>query len=67
VLCGFFVLGLVVYRTYMSHPPVPARVVDQNDSVLFTGNPCAVSWSGAVAAVRGLAGGRSGVTNRVNR
>ena len=28
VLCGFFVLGLLAYRTYMAHPPVPARVVD---------------------------------------
>ncbi len=25
VLCGFFVLGLLVYRTYMAHPPVPPR------------------------------------------
>jgi nitric oxide reductase subunit B len=38
VLCGFFVLGLLAYRTYMAHPPVPARVVDQNGSVLFTGS-----------------------------
>jgi nitric oxide reductase subunit B len=37
VLCGFFVLGLLAYRTYMAHPPVPARVVDQNGNVLFTG------------------------------
>src|SRR5947207_1381407 len=37
VLCGFFVLGLLAYRTYMAHPPVPARVVDQNGRVLFTG------------------------------
>ena len=37
VLCGFFVLGLLAYRTYMAHPPVPGRVVDQNGSVLFTG------------------------------
>jgi nitric oxide reductase subunit B len=37
MLCGFFVLGLLAYRTYMAHPPVPARVVDQNGSVLFTG------------------------------
>ncbi len=38
VLCGFFVLGLLAYRTYMAHPPVPARVVDQNGSVIFTGS-----------------------------
>jgi nitric oxide reductase subunit B len=37
VVCGFFVLGLLAYRTYMAHPPVPARVVDQNGAVLFTG------------------------------
>jgi nitric oxide reductase subunit B len=37
VLCGFFVLGLLAYRTYMAHPPVPARVVDENGGVLFTG------------------------------
>ncbi len=28
VLVGFFVLGLLAYRTYQAHPPVPARVVD---------------------------------------
>jgi nitric oxide reductase subunit B len=30
VLCGFFVLGLLAYRTYQAQPPIPARVVDQN-------------------------------------
>jgi nitric oxide reductase subunit B len=38
VLCGFFVLGLLAYRTYMAHPPVPARVVDPNGAMLFTGD-----------------------------
>jgi nitric oxide reductase subunit B len=38
VLCGFFVLGLLAYRTYMAHPPVPARVVGPNGDVLFTGH-----------------------------
>ncbi len=38
VLCGFFVLGLLAYRTYMAHPPVPARVVDQSGNLLFTGH-----------------------------
>ena len=33
VLVGFFVLGLLAYRTYMAHPPVPARVVDPNGDV----------------------------------
>jgi nitric oxide reductase subunit B len=37
VLCGFFVLGLLAYRTYMAHPPVPARVTDPGGAVLFTG------------------------------
>ena len=38
VLCGFFVLGLLAYRTYMAHPPVPARVVDPSGKTLFTGS-----------------------------
>jgi len=38
VLCGFFILGLLAYRTYMAHPPVPRRVVDQQGRVLYTGN-----------------------------
>jgi nitric oxide reductase subunit B len=37
VLCGFFILGLLAYRTYMAHPPVPDRVVDPQGRVLFTG------------------------------
>ena len=37
VLVGFFVLGLLAYRTYQAHPPVPARVVDASGDVLFTG------------------------------
>jgi nitric oxide reductase subunit B len=37
VLCGFFVLGLLAYRTYQAQPPIPTRVVDQNGGVLFTG------------------------------
>ncbi len=37
VLVGFFVLGLLAYRTYMEQPPVPGRVVDANGDVLFTG------------------------------
>jgi nitric oxide reductase subunit B len=36
VLCGFFVLGLLAYRTYMAHPPVPTRVVDPSGATLFT-------------------------------
>jgi nitric oxide reductase subunit B len=37
VLFGFFVLGLLAYRTYMAHPPVPKKVVGPAENVLFTG------------------------------
>ena len=37
VLFGFFVLGLLAYRTYMAQPPIPSRVVDERGAVLFTG------------------------------
>ena len=37
VLVGFFVLGLLAYRTYQAQPPVPGRVVGANGDVLFTG------------------------------
>ena len=36
VLFGFFVLGLLAYRTYSGEAPIPSRVVDQNKNVLFT-------------------------------
>ena len=29
VLCGFFILGLLAYRTYTAQPPVPETVVDR--------------------------------------
>jgi nitric oxide reductase subunit B len=38
VLCGFFVLGLLAYRTYVARPPVPDRVVDSSGATLFTGH-----------------------------
>jgi nitric oxide reductase subunit B len=38
VVVGFFVLGLLAYRTYQAHPPVPARVVDAHGTTLFTGH-----------------------------
>src|SRR4029079_2319093 len=38
VVVGFFVLGLLAYRTYMEHPPVPERVVDPGGNTLFTGS-----------------------------
>ena len=37
VLFGFFVLGLLAYRTYQAQPPIPERVVDGQGNVLFTG------------------------------
>ena len=37
MLFGFFVLGLLAYRTYTDEPPIPARVVDNSGNVLFTG------------------------------
>jgi nitric oxide reductase subunit B len=35
-LFGFFVLGLLAYRTYTGEPPIPARVEDPTGRVLFT-------------------------------
>ena len=37
MLVGFFILGLLAYRTYMAHPPVPTRVVDAQGRVVYTG------------------------------
>ena len=36
VLFGFFVLGLLAYRTYLAKPPTPQRVVDPGGQVLYT-------------------------------
>ena len=36
VLFGFFVLGLLAYRTYQAKPPTPQRVVDPRGTVLYT-------------------------------
>jgi nitric oxide reductase subunit B len=36
VLFGFFVLGLLAYRTYSGQPPIPERVVDPGGEVVFT-------------------------------
>ena len=38
VLFGFFVLGLLAYRTYQAKPPTPQRVVDPQGRVLYTGS-----------------------------
>jgi nitric oxide reductase subunit B len=37
VLTGFFILGLLAYRTYMAKPPVPRQVLDPQGHVLYTG------------------------------
>jgi nitric oxide reductase subunit B len=37
MLVGFFIMGLLAYRTYMAHPPVPLRAVDPGGRVLYTG------------------------------
>jgi nitric oxide reductase subunit B len=36
VLFGFFVLGLLAYRTYTEQPPIPERVVDPAGETIFT-------------------------------
>jgi nitric oxide reductase subunit B len=38
LLCGFFVMGLLAYRTYTGEPPIPAKVVGPDGSVLFSGD-----------------------------
>ncbi len=38
VVFGFFVLGLLAYRTYSGEAPIPARVVDPKGIVLFAGD-----------------------------
>jgi nitric oxide reductase subunit B len=37
LLFGFFVLGLLAYRTYQAQPPIPVRVVDPGGREVFTG------------------------------
>ena len=37
LLFGFFVLGLLAYRTYTDEPPIPAKVVAANGDLLFSG------------------------------
>ncbi len=36
LLFGFFVLGLLAYRTYQAKPPTPQRVVDPQARILYT-------------------------------
>jgi nitric oxide reductase subunit B len=37
-LIGFFILGLLAYRTYQADPPIPERVVDPAGQVVYTGD-----------------------------
>jgi nitric oxide reductase subunit B len=37
-LLGFFVLGLLAYRTYTADPPIPDRVADPAGQTIFTGD-----------------------------
>lgn len=36
LLFGFFVMGLLAYRTYTDEPPIPERVIDPGGKTLFT-------------------------------
>jgi nitric oxide reductase subunit B len=46
IILGFFVLGLLAYRTYTDKPPIPVQVTGPDGRVLFpaltlrTGRPC---------------------------
>jgi nitric oxide reductase subunit B len=37
LLSGFFVLGLLAYRTYRAEPPIPRRALAPDGRVVFTG------------------------------
>lgn len=37
VLVGFFVLGILAYRTYVAGPPIPALVVAEDGTAVFSG------------------------------
>ena len=37
VLFGFFVLGLLAYRTYAACPPIPTVVLGEDGAVVFSG------------------------------
>ena len=36
VVFGFFVLGLLAYRTYTDEPPIPERTAGEGEETLFT-------------------------------
>ena len=62
VVTGFFVLGLLAYRTYMEQPPVPGKVVDPAGRVVFTGSD--VHAGQEVFLQNGFDGVRFGVRSR---
>ena len=37
MLFGFFILGLLAYRTYSADPPIAARAVDPEGNTVYTG------------------------------
>lgn len=37
MIFGFFVMGILAYRTYTASMPMPQQVVDETGAVLFTG------------------------------
>ena len=41
VLFGFFVMGLLAYRTYEAKPPIPERVVDPQGRLVYTADDVA--------------------------
>ena len=51
MLIGFFILGLLAYRTYTQQPPVPRTVLDDRGRVLYTGNDIS-QGSGGLPALR---------------
>jgi nitric oxide reductase subunit B len=36
-LVGFVVLGIMAYKVYTQHPPIPEKVVSETGEVVFTG------------------------------
>ena len=46
VVFGFFVLGLLAYRTYKDEPPIPVSTVGEAGDVLFTHQDVRLSTAG---------------------
>jgi nitric oxide reductase subunit B len=36
-VAGFVVLGIMAYKVYTPHPPIPENVVSESGAVVFTG------------------------------